>query len=397
MSDVAEKIWQAEWREQQRERFVAQGLPTRKDEHWKYTNVRALSDYDLLTPAPYVQGGLDFSAYLLPDCFHVVFVNGRCVKNDCDQAGVRVSDAPEDLPAAEIVSSEQQSVFAALNAAMFQTGAVIHIDKNIIVSKPIQVLHISTTQRAEHLRHSIVAEDNSAVTVFEQYVGDVDAAYFNNVVTHIMAKPGAGVEHYKYQHESPAAHHIATLDVQQHKDSAVNLYAVNVGAKLGREDIHIRLAESGATCKMMGFYQTRDKQLLDTHSVVEHCVPHCTSEQHYKGIMSGDSIAVFNGKVHVHEKAQDTKAFQTNNNLLLSKNADINTKPELEIYADDVKCSHGATVGQLDEQALFYLQSRGLEAEVAKALLTQAFANDILDKMPNPIFRALVSKEVPHE
>jgi Fe-S cluster assembly protein SufD len=205
--------------------------------------------------------------------------------------------------------------------------------------------------------------------------------YFINVTTEVKVGPNANIEHYKVQQESSKAFHIATLQVDQQRDSTFTSHSVSLGAQLARNDINAYMGDEGATCNLYGLYVTDGRQHTDFHTRIDHAQPHCTSNEFYKGILDGHSRAVFNGQVHVHPDAQKSDAQQSNNNLLLSKNAEVDTKPQLEIYADDVTAAHGATVGQLDENMMFYLRSRGIDYNSAHALLVYGFAHSVIEKM----------------
>jgi Fe-S cluster assembly protein SufD len=240
----------------------------------------------------------------------------------------------------------------------------------------------------------IIAEENSQATIIESYAATADAAYFTNGVVEIVLKDGARLEHYKVQRESVDAYHVATTSVDLGPKSSYDSTTINFGARLSRHDIHVTMANEGAECWVDGLYVVSSDQHTDTHSVIDHRQPHCTSHQLYKGILDGRSRAVFNGKIFVRHGAQKTDAMQTNKNLLLSNDARVDTKPQLEILADDVKCAHGAAVGQIEEDELFYLETRGIHPDLAKNLLTYGFAEEVIGKIKVDSIRAQLDEAV---
>jgi Fe-S cluster assembly protein SufD len=280
------------------------------------------------------------------------------------------------------------SPFTALNTAFIQHGTYINVPKNTVLEKPITVFYLAKDNGQEngkafasHPRNLIVMGEHAEATLIESYIGLDDANYFTNAVTEVSLSASAILKHYKIQQESLNAYHIGNLNVMQDKDSRLQSNSVSLGGSLVRNDIHGQLAAEGAEIIMDGLYMTNGRQHVDNHTRVDHLKPHTHSSENYRGVLNGRSRAVFNGKVVVHPQAQKIEAYQNNANLLLSDDAEIDTKPELEIYADDVKCSHGATVGQLDENMLFYLRSRAIDEETARSLLTYAFADEVLSNI----------------
>ena len=265
------------------------------------------------------------------------------------------------------------------------SGIFIYIPKNIILKKPIHFSYQTLGQTAlmSHPRHLILLEENSQCTVVEEYAGD-GSDYFNNIVTQIIVQSNAAMTHFKLQNESLSAQHIANTLFNQSADSTVSSYVVSMGAKLSRDNLSFNFEGQGASTHLYGLYLPLGNQHIDHHTLVDHLMPNCFSQQDYKGIIAEKGRAVFNGKVIVHPDAQKTAAYQNNKNLLLSQHAEIDTKPELEIYADDVKCNHGATVGQLDEKALFYLRSRGISEVEARRILIKAFAEELFSTISQP-------------
>ena len=350
----------------------------------------------------------DVSAHLLEAeaCHYLVFVNGRysdaLSKPGELPEGVQVlnlAQAFEQCP--QVVAAHFNRVvgsyehgFTALNTAFAEDGALIVLPKRGIIAEPIHLLFLATATAADqaiHPRVLVVAEAGSRATVVETYVGLDDACYFSNAVTEVVLETGACLDHYKLQNESSRAFHIASLKVSQARDSRFCSTAVSTGAKIARNEIDISQDGEHTLTVLNGLFLANGRQHVDVRTNVEHRHPHGRSEEYYKGILDGRSHGVFNGRVHVHPGAQKTDASQSNSNLLLSGDAEIDTKPQLEIYADDVKCAHGATIGQLDEQMLFYLRSRGIPPETARGLLIYGFARDVLDRIDVvPIRRRLV-------
>jgi len=280
--------------------------------------------------------------------------------------------------------------FAALNQAFFLDGGFVHIPANQTVEAPIQLVFISTARHNGDTiqpRNLIVAGAGSKATVIESYLAAGDAAYFTNAVTEIVAGDNATLEHVKFQDEASEAFHLATIAGNLGRASNVNVHSFALGAKLSRNNIRAKLAGEGLECILNGLYLTRGEQLADHHMIVEHAQPHCASHEYFNGILDDKSKGVFHGRIYVHPHAQKTDAKQTNKNLLLSDDATADTKPQLEIYADDVKCTHGATVGQLNDESIFYLRSRGLGKDTARRMLIHAFAGEIIARVKHDAVR----------
>ncbi len=381
----------ADWQKNALDKFIAEGFPTRKNENWKYTNVSAIGA-TAYTLTPTQVNTKDLTVNKIKGSHHFVFVNGE-LRNDLSSfeslpPGVIVSDLKQTLnnekwrKYIEKLDKRYATVFSDLNAALMTSGIFIYVPKNIILENPIHFSYLTLGQTASmsHPRHLILLEVGSQCTVVEEYSGD-GADYFNNIVSQIVVKSNAIMTHFKLQNESLSASHIANTLFNQSADSTVSSYVVSMGSKLSRENLSFNFEGQGASTHLYGLYLPLKDQHIDHHTRVDHLVPNCFSQQDYKGIIAEKGHAVFNGKVIVHSDAQKTAAYQNNQNLLLSKNAEIDTKPELEIYADDVKCSHGATVGQLDEKALFYLRSRGIAKIDARRMLTKAFAEELFSNI----------------
>jgi Fe-S cluster assembly protein SufD len=278
----------------------------------------------------------------------------------------------------------EDHAFVALNTAFLDDGAFIRIPKNFVVEKPIHLIFVSAAgdePAMAHPRVLLVAEPNSQATIVESYVSLEPHNVFTNAVTEIVLGENAGIDHYKIERENSQSFHVATLQVHQNRSSRFSSHSITTGGGLARNDVNAVLDGEGCECTLNGLYMASDKQLIDNHTRIDHAKPHCTSHELYKGILDGQARGVFNGKIYVHQDAQKTDAKQTNKTLLLSEDAVINTKPQLEIFADDVKCTHGATVGQLAAEAIFYLRSRGIGRNDARSLLTFAFANDIIGRI----------------
>jgi Fe-S cluster assembly protein SufD len=276
------------------------------------------------------------------------------------------------------------NAFTALNTAFFQDGAFIYVPAGETVTEPIQLLYVSTAKddgATAHLRNLIVAEKGSQVTVIESFVSLSDSSYVTNSVTELVAGENAIVEHLKLQDEGQRAFHIATVAAQFGCASNVVTHSIALGAKLSRTNIYANLAGEGLECIHNGLYLTRGEQLADHYMIVEHAQPRCASHEYFNGILADKSKGVFHGRILVQPGAQKTDAKQTNKNLLLSDDATADTKPQLEIYADDVKCTHGATIGQLNDESIFYLRTRGISLETARRMLIHAFAGEIIDRV----------------
>ena len=287
--------------------------------------------------------------------------------------------------------------FAALNQAFFLDGGFVHIPANQTVADPIQLIFISTAKHNGDTiqpRNLIIAGAGSKATVIESYLAAEDVAYFTNAVTEIVAGDNAVLEHVKLQDEAPDAFHLATIAGNLGRASNVNVHSFALGAKLSRNNIRAKLAGEGLECILNGLYLTRGEQLADHHMIVEHAQPHCASHEYFNGILDDKSKGVFHGRIYVHPVAQKTDAKQTNKNLLLSDDATADTKPQLEIYADDVKCTHGATIGQLNDESIFYLRSRGLGKDTARRMLIHAFAGEIIERVKHAAVREELDKVI---
>jgi Fe-S cluster assembly protein SufD len=380
-------------------RFTELGFPTRRNEEWKYTDVSPLTRLSF-RPAPadrpsgcLLNGALPMGG--VTAC-RLVFVNGkfapslsvtealpRGVKLLSLSAALATDFATVEAHLARSARFHEQS-FVALNTALWEDGAFIFVPRGIIVEEPIHVLFLISPDAGPvmtHPRNLLIAEENSQATVIESYTGGEGDIYLTNAVTEIVLAENAVLDHYRVQRESGAAFHIATQQTHQSRGSNFSSHSIALGGSLVRNDVNAVLDGPGIESTLNGLYVASGRQHVDTHTAIDHAQPHCNSHELYKGILDGRATGVFNGKIFVRQDAQKTDAKQTNQNLLLSRDAEINTKPQLEIYADDVRCTHGATVGQLDDDAVFYLRSRGIGQAEARGLLTYAFASDILNRI----------------
>lgn len=394
------------------QRFAALGFPTLRQEEWRFTNVAPIARGTFVRPSNEVNA-VDpgrLAPYDFPAAARLVFVDGRFSQ--------RLSQTSQDteLPAGTVVGSlsevlartpdlvlpwlgqlarvgeKPDNPFVALNTAFLRDGACVLVPRGAVIEQPIHLLFLSSDNAGQPTfsfpRNLIVAGENSQVTVVESYAGE--GSYFCCPVTEMVAGPASVIDHYKLQRESRDAFHVATFQIQGEKSSTPSSHSISIGGGLVRNDVNAVLAGEGIDCILNGLYLAEGRQLVDHHMRVEHAQPHCASHELYKGILDGKARAVFNGLIHVHPGAQKTDAKQSNRNLLLSSEAIANSNPQLEIFADDVRCTHGSTVGQLDDDAIFYLRSRGIGAEAARSLLTYAFASDIVERIKvEPVRRDL--------
>ncbi len=390
--------WLNAAREQGIDHFSEVGFPTVRDEAWKYTNISPIEKHDFqLTDNEdifLVKEDINEFRFNQLNTNELVFVNGKFASHlsqfDQNDGAVleNMSDWLVNKADQDLSIKTNDNVFASLNNAFMTDGAVLHIEKNISLEKPIHLIFISTQTDEKIMsypRIDIRLDANAEATVIESYVcltdEDTSVKNLTNTLTNIVAGPNSQLEHYRIQQESLAAYHIGNILIDQQKDSRVTSHSISLGASIARVDIKVKLSEAGSENILNGLFMGKGRQHTDHHILVDHLNPHTRSEEYFKGIMDDGSRGVFNGKVIVHKDAQKIEAIQSNKNLLLSPSAEVDTKPELEIYADDVKCAHGATIGRLNDAELFYLQSRGISAEKATALLTYAFADDVISRM----------------
>jgi Fe-S cluster assembly protein SufD len=381
-------------------RFGEVGLPTSRTEDWRFTPLAPLVQTAF---EPAAAGPFSWDTSTLRDvagldaACRLVFVNGsfsRDLSSVLDlPGGVTVGSLARAMESApEGVEAHlgrharfEENPFTALNTAFFRDGAFINLPRNAHFDKPIYLVYLAAPGGTAPLlcypRNLIVAGSGSRATLVEVYSGPTENVSFTNTVTEIVIEDGAAIDHYKLQQEGTAAFHFANTQVRLGRSTNFASHFVGLGGRWVRNEVRALLDAEGCECTLNGLYRAASRQHMDNFTVIDHARPHCASHELYKGILDGTAHGVFNGKIFVRQDAQKTDAKQTNKTLLLSDDATINTKPQLEIYADDVKCTHGATVGQLDPDALFYLRARGIGLAQARDLLTFAFANDILSRI----------------
>ncbi len=397
--------WLSRIRREAIERFAELGFPTTRNEEWKFTSVAPLAKISFSPAAQESLAGFskDMSQEWLGEGLRnrLVFVNGhyseslssignlpRGVLGGSLAAALQQTDSQLEAHLARYANYRNHA-FAALNTALWEDGAYLRIPQGTVVEEPVHVLYISTAGKqaiVSHPRTLVVADRDAQVTLIESYVGLPEGVCFSNAVTEIVAGENSAIDHYKLQKENGQSFHVAMLQVHQEQSARVSSCSISLDGALVRNDVNVALDAEGAECTLNGLYMAGDRQHVDNHTTIDHAKPHGTSRQLYKGILSGRAAGVFNGKIIVRKDAQKTNAVQNNKNLLLSENAAVNTKPQLEILANDVRCTHGATVGQIDPEAVFYLRSRGIAQQEAQNLLTYAFAGEIIERIrPEPV------------
>jgi Fe-S cluster assembly protein SufD len=418
----SEPSWLTAVRQRAFDTFQQRGFPTTREEDWRFTSVAPIAQTEFSLPGA---NGVKVDAAGLDECrlpsaaAELVFVNGHYApalsRTGVLPRGVRVESLAAALAGdaagiepflARIAAFDVQS-FTALNTAFWTDGALIVITQNTILEDPIHLVFLSTGHTSStsasgngsrpnivHPRVLVLAASNSQASIVESYVGASDDRYFTNTVTEASLAEGAIVNHYKLQRESERSYHVATIHAVTASKASFNEHSISFGGELVRNDLLVTLAGEGAESTLNGLYTADRSRLVDNHTTIDHAKPHCDSREIYKGILADRARAVFNGKIIVRPDAQKTDAKQTNKALLLSNDAEINTKPQLEIFANDVKCTHGAAVGQMDEDALFYLQARGLPRAEARSMLIHAFAGDVLNRMPLESIRTRAEAEL---
>lgn len=400
--DIAENPTRSEVVLKARERglqsFKKSGFPTRRNEEWKYTNI-----------TPYLQekyiidgvGSLSLKNELIAkatiphlDSYELVLVNGELQTTDAGSIPSflkvkPVTEAQKDAAFANYFSKGtdvEEFPFSALNTALFSNGLFIEIDENSVLDKPLHVIHVFTTTNDNVFiqpRHLVVVDKNANLTLIESIVSEnSNNKIFVNSLTEVFLEENAACDHYVLQTAESGTRLVTATEVSQLRHSVYSNYTFSLpSADIIRNNLHMSLNDKETETHLFGLYLGTSNQLIDNHSLVNHKMPHCNSNEIYKGVLTENSVGVFNGKIYVQPDAQKTNAFQKNNNLLLSDKASVNSKPQLEIFADDVKCSHGSTVGQLSKEAMFYLQSRGISEQKARALLVNAFLFDVTEKI----------------
>lgn len=385
--------WLKDLRKEAFEHFTENGFPTLKDEEWKYTSISSeqLSVNRSEISADTLSSGVEKLLAEIESGNRLVFIDGvlnneLTALNDLPE-GVKIQNFAESLDDEIFKTNLAKAVeydfngFTALNTSFIEQGVFIHVPKNTKVENPIHIFFIGENETANFTRVLYVGEQASEAEIVERYTRTDEAKYFTNAVVEINLADNAKLVHTRVQRESHNAFHIVSSNTNLNRASIYDNTNITLGAKLSRHDVNLSFNAEGGECWIDGLYLVADGQHTDTHSRIDHRMKNCVSHQNYKGILDGKSRAVFNGKVFVHENASGTDANQSNKNLLLSNEARIDTKPQLEIFNDDVKCAHGATVGQLEEEELFYLLSRGLNEDLARNLLTYGFAEEIINKI----------------
>ena len=402
--------WLQSLRQEAFARFAETGFPITHDEDWRFTNVAVVAGtpFELAGLESIKKGQLESLGTSQFACC-LVFVNGLFSQELSSvptlPKGVTVGNLAAQLKN-DPASVEQhlgrylnieRDAFAALNTSFIEDGVYVHVPHGAVVDAPIYVLYVTvpgSTPTMNHPRNLIIADENSQITVVEDYVSLGEGITFSNAATELVAGDNANVSHYMIVREGEQAYNFSTLRIQQGRHANVATHSLLLSGALVRNNVHPVLAGEGSECLINGLFMANGRQHMDNYMLVEHASPHCDSRQFYNGILNGQSHGVFHGRIIVHKDAQKTDAKQTNRNLLLSDEAQIDTKPQLEIYADDVKCTHGATIGQFDDNALFYLRSRGLAEAAARHVLLLAFANECLDRMNSPRLRDHLEKLV---
>ena len=381
--------------------FEEKGFPSKKEEDWKYTSLNSIlkEDYSVFPKQENALEYKDIKKYFIHDIdtYKIIFIDGKysshLSQTTHDGIDVCLMSSALNKPKYQLIienyfnKAATKDSLSSLNTAFSSEGAYIHIPKNKIVRKPIQILHFSTGNESATMlqpRNLVVVEENSHVQILERHQSLTSNPVLTNSVTEIFANKRAIVDYYKIQNDNENASLIDNTFIKQKRESLASVHTFTFGGKLTRNNLSFFQEGERIDSTLKGITIIGNKQHVDHNTLVHHIEPNCESHQHYKGIFADSSTGVFNGKVLVDKEAQKTNAFQANNNILLSDKASINTKPQLEIFADDVKCSHGCTIGQLDESAMFYMRSRGIPEKEAKALLMYAFSNNVIKSVKIP-------------
>ena len=395
--------WLLDLRENAFARFSKIGFPKSRDEDWRFTNLSAFvrTPFRLARRREVPIKRADLDAWRLKDAAaQLIFVDGHfepaLSKLDALPKGVEIDGLRHAITKQEQMVSDhlgryldiERDPFCALNTSFVEDGAFVHVGKGVVMEFSVHLLFISTSSdepEMTHPRNLIVVEEGAQASIVEEYVSwDAETPAFSNAATELVVGENANVAHILIEREHLKTYNFSTLRIQQARSANVASHSLLLGGALVRNNVHPVLAGEGAECLINGLFLGSGRQLLDNYMLVEHASPHCASRQFYNGILDDHSHGVFHGRIIVHKDAQKTDAKQTNRNLLLSDDAQIDTKPQLEIYADDVKCTHGATIGQIEESALFYLRSRGISEQEARRILLQAFAGECLERISGP-------------
>ncbi|WP_339897840.1 Fe-S cluster assembly protein SufD [uncultured Gilvimarinus sp.] len=389
----AAPVWLTELREQGARRFARTGWPTRRTENWKYTPLASLGkkSFSLAQSAP----ALDAAAQLELDAYRIVFNDGVLDRAASSQLPPEVTLFGEaNAEQAAIIESHlgrladsEQHLFAAMSEALLAEGVLLHVPANTALNKPLYIVNqvADGSECLANTRLLVVLETGAEAEVIEHYLTASDAsAGFVNAQTEVVIGDNARFKHYRLNLEGEAIHHVGGVFAELQRDANFDGFAIAKGAELMRIDYGLLHRGPGAHVELNGVYLPRNKQLVDYHTNVQHCVPHCTTNEVFRGIIGDRAKAVFNGRIHIHKDAQKTLAELSNKNLLTSNKAEVDTKPELEIYADDVRCAHGATVSQINDAALYYLQTRGVSKTQARVMLSFGFVNELIQQVANP-------------
>ena len=386
----SQQAWLHELRKKSMEEFITAGLPTRKQENWKYTDIFNLTNQQFQCAIPERITASQLKEFNLP-CYDIILINGEyCKELSALPSMMDVHSLSNEFKLNDYIQSyfmnkrfDKFQQFALLNTALMQNGIFIRIPNNTRLDKSLRILSVwkSKVPQMNHGRYFVFLGENVEINIIEEYQTLESELYFNNIVTQYVLQPNVKLNYIKLQNESEKAYHIANTQFQCASHSQINSLHIGKGSSLTREDVTYELNGEGASCRLRGLYLPRKTQHIDFHTTINHHVARTESAELFKGIIADNGSAVFNGRVFVEKEAQKINANQSNKNILLSETAEVYTKPELEIYANDVKCSHGATIGQLDREALFYLRSRGISLEVAQKFLLEAFMGEVLNEI----------------
>jgi len=390
-------VWLNELRDAAISKLQTLSPPTRHDEDWKYTDLSALIKQPFNHVIERTEEPKEINA-LNVDCHKMVFINGvYSAKHSSNSNPVYITTLTEALSskqAEKLWGKNLKDYFANLNQAFANCGVVIQLPAYTVLDKPLQIIHYSSANQATHIRNCFLFGSNSQATIIENFIGDTEKTYFNNILTETHLEQNAHIQHIKVQQEANSAFHIANNLVSLQSQSHYYSHVISLGAALARNEINVNLSEEHSTCALNGLYVANNNQLLDHHTQINHQKANCTSHEFYRGVIDDKAHGIFSGKIVISQDAQKSATQQRNNNLLLSATAEASSRPQLEIYADDVKCSHGSTTGQLDHDALYYMQSRGIHKAAAEKLLTLAFANEVLQQINSPVIYDEIAKLV---
>jgi Fe-S cluster assembly protein SufD len=397
-----EPAWLSRLREERLAFYRETGLPTTRNEDWKYTNLAALGPIEEIESAALATA--EVKALGIPSAAKLVFVGGRFDPGRSElgglPSGIEIRPLSHALESSERWFTgyplDREDATKALNTAYFTDGAWIHVKAGAHIDRPIHLIHVSTSGRAAFLRHVIAIERGAQASFVEEYLGPKDGAdaRMTNVVTQLRLLEGSQALHLRLQSEGGGAVHLSDLFCSQARDSRLDSVWVSLGAAVARNEVHAGLFEPNAEASLLGLYCASGKEQAEGFTVIDHASPECRSEEFYKGLLRDESKGAFTGRIVVRKDAQKTDSRQLNRNLLLSDTAVANTRPQLQIHADDVKCAHGATIGRLDPEQLFYLRSRGVDRKTASKLVSQAFAGEVVERLADEGLRAAVQARV---